>query len=298
MKKRCMGLVGSLAFGICGSAGVSYAGTVVVTPSNMNGWTLQSFAGSAGYPPVSSGPYAGTAQLVSSPAPPLAAPYGSGSAHLATNAGYGSGAEAITTDNFDGAALSAITKLSYWAYMANNGPDNNQQFPYLALAVSTDGNPIAPDGSNFDTLFFEPPYQTPSAGNPDLPDQGATVLDEWQCWNAQEGGWWDNDGIGNPGAPEGDNPGVISLATYLETYPDATIIDPGDNAPGFGGVTLQVGFADNTSVFDGNVDDFTFGTDAGSTTYAFEAPEPASLGVLAIGGLGLLMKRKRKMVSV
>jgi hypothetical protein len=266
--------------------GISGAQTVV-TPSNMNGWAFGSFDGN--FNPVNSGPYAGTAQMTTGPATP---PLGTGSAHLATNPGFGDGAEIITTNNFNGTSLSAITTLSYWAYMASNGPVNNQQFPYLEVAISTDGNPIQPDGSNLDFITFEPPYQQHSTGNPSLPDQGPTVLNEWQPWNAQEGGWYD----GTIGGDGGDN--VQPLSAFISAYPDATIADPSAAVPGFGGLSLQVGFADSTSVFDGNVDDVTLGTAGGSTTYDFEpaaVPEPASVGLLVAGSAALLMRRRRRL---
>jgi hypothetical protein len=225
--------------------------------------------------------------MVTGPATP---PLGTGSAHLATNPGFGDGAEIIATNNFDGTSLSAITSLSYWAYMANNGPINNQQFPYLGVAISTDGNPIQSDGSNLDFMHFEPPYQQHSTGNPSLPDQGPTVLNEWQGWNAQEGGWWD----GVIGGSGGDH--VQPLSAFIAAYPNAIIADPSSVYPGFEGVNLQVGFADNTSTFDGNVDDFTLGTASASTTYDFEpaaVPEPASFSLLGIGALALLRRRRR-----
>jgi hypothetical protein len=225
--------------------------------------------------------------VIESPATP---PLGTGSAHLATNPGFGDGGETIATNNFNGTALSAITSLSYWAYMASNGPFNNQQFPYVALAISTDGNPIQSDGSNLDFMDFEPPYQQHSTGNPSLPDQGPTVLNEWQPWNAQEGGWYD----GVIGGNGGDN--VQPLSAFIAAYPNAVIADPSAAVPGFEGLNLQVGFADALSTFDGNVDDVTLGNADGTTTYDFEpnaVPEPASFSLLGIGALALLRRRRR-----
>jgi len=119
-------------------------------------------------------------------------------------------------------------------------------------------------------------------------------MDEWQGWNAYEGGWWDNNGIASAGAYESpSNPGVMPLSAFLTAYPNAEIANPSIVFPGIGGIALQVGFGSPGDNFDGNVDDFTLGTDAGSTTYDFEAPEPTSLGILAIGGLGLLFKRRK-----
>ena len=244
------------------------ADQVNVTPANMNGWTLNSFDDNGSI--VNSGPYYGTAAMAPGPGTP---PIGSGSAHLATPVDAGDGAAAIATESYDGTPLSSITSLSYSAYDVNNGPVNNQQFPYLAVSIDThtlDGN----GNELFDTLFFEPPFQRPSTGNPLLPDQGATVQNVWQSWNAFVGGWWDNNGIATPGAPEGpDNPGVEPLSVFEAQYPVATIANGG--FPGLGGIALQVGFADSTSTFDGYVDAFTIGVGGVNTTYNFD-PSPAA----------------------
>jgi hypothetical protein len=222
---------------------------VNVTPSNMHGWTLNSFDDNGSI--VTSGPYAGTAQMVTGPAIP---PLGTGSAHLATPVGFGDGAAAIATESFDGRALSSITSLSYSAYDVTN---NGQQFPYLAVSVAT-GDPNNPT----DTLFFEPPYQTPSTGNSSLADQGDTVQNVWQTWNAYVGGFWDNNGVAGPGT------GVEPLSAFLAAYPDATIASSG--FPGLGGIALQVGFGSNGETEDGYVDDFSIGFGGSVTDYNFD----------------------------
>jgi hypothetical protein len=290
--------IGSLSV-ISMMAAVSSADPIVVSPANMGGWTLNSFDDFGSI--VTSGPFAGTAEMTTGPATP---PLGVGSAHLATpapsaapdpsNPGSG-GAAAIATEGFDNTPLSALTALSYHAYMANNGPVNNQQFPYLALSINTgnvdNSGDSGADANMIDTLFFEPPYQQPSTGNASLPDQGATVLNQWQSWNALEGGFWDNLGIGNPGT------GVMPLSTFVADFPNATIQNGG--LPGLGGVALQVGFADSTSQFDGYVDDFTIGINGANATYDFEpsVPEPASMGMICVGGAAVLMRRRKRAVA-
>lgn len=140
--------------------------------------------------------------MVTGPGTP---PLGTGSANLQTTPGSGDGAASIALTGLDGTSLDALTTLSYSTYdTANNG----QQFPYLQLFISY-ANDTNDDGPGTDVLFFEPPYQTASSGNPSLPDQGDTVMDVWQNWNALEGGWWDNNGVGNPGT------GVVSFSTFL-----------------------------------------------------------------------------------
>jgi hypothetical protein len=243
------------------------AATVVVSPGNMNGWSF--FSADSNGDAASGIPYTNAVgQLVNGPSSP---PLGTGSAQLATGAGGGDGAERLINNNFNGTLLSSITALGYSTYDTVN---NGQQFPYLQLNVSytVAGNPTN------DSFFFEPPYQQPSTGNPALPDQGATVLNQWQSWNAFVGGWWNNNADFNPGAGPG---GVGSLAALIALHPDATIE---------GGIKFNVGFASAADNFNGYVDAFSIGTAAGTTTFDFEAvavPEPASLSLAAFGLLGL-----------
>jgi len=264
---------------------VSRADTVVVTPSNMNGWTLNSFDDNGNI--VSSGPYDGTAAMATGPATP---PLGVGSAHLATPVGAGDGAAAIATEGYDGTPLTAITALSYSTYDVTN---NGQQFPYMAVSINTGAVDLSGDAgalaNTTDTLFFEPPYQEPATGNPGLPDQGATAQNEWQQWNAYVGGYWDNDGVASPGT------GVMSLSTFQTDFPDATIANGG--FAGLGGIAMQVGFGSSGETEDGYVDAFTIGVGGVNTTYDFEpnaVPEPASMGLLVVGGGAALMRRRRR----
>jgi hypothetical protein len=278
----------------------SYAATDYITPSNLQGWTLNSFDDNGNI--VNSGPFDGTAAIVTgadSPQGPPAPPDAIGSVHLATppavpvvdpNNLPPGGAEAVATENLDGTLLGTITSLNYWAYMANNGPENGQQFPYLAVSINT--NDLAPGALATDTLFFEPPYQQgASDGTGAVTAQQATALDTWQEWDALDGAWYDNNGIGTPGTYESPSePGVQPLSAFLSAYPLATIANGG--FPGLGGIAMQVGFADATSQFDGNVQDLTVGVAGVDTTYAF-VPEPASFSLVGVGA-ALLMRRRRR----
>jgi hypothetical protein len=227
------------------------ADTVVnVTPANMNGWQFNSRdATGVAAPNVGS-----AGQMVAGPAMP---PLGIGSAKLTAGDGTagGDGSEELSTNNFNGTPLSSLTSLSYWTYDVQN---NGQQFPYLSIAVSNTGDPNCPS----DKLFFEPPYQQPSSGNPSLPDQGMPVMNTWQGWNALEGGWWTNCGLGGSG---GTN--VVPLSTIEAAYPNAVIAqDP----YGLGGIGLNVGFGNSTDQFNGSVDDLTLGVNGVNTTYNFD----------------------------
>ena len=91
------------------------------------------------------------------------------------------------------------------------------------------------------------------------------MLGGWQTWNAFVGGFWDNNGIGNPGV---GSPGVLPLSAFLAAYPDATIASSG--YAGLGGIAMQVGFGSSADTFNGNVDAFTIGIGGVDTTYNFD----------------------------
>lgn len=273
-------VVSAVAFGMWAAVPTpSRADTVLVSPANMNGWAFDSrdVSGTITPNPGSSG------SLVTGPATP---PLGIGSANLTAGTGSlgGDGSEELSTNQFNGTHVSSLTALIYSTYDVVN---NSSQFPYLTLAVSLTGNGIADD-----KLFFEPPYQTTTSGNPSLPDQGDTAMNTWQQWNALEGGWWDNDNMCGPGT------GVESLSACLGSdFTTATIVTDGY---GLGGIGLNVGFGSAGDQFNGNVDAVTVGVNGSNTTFNFEptpVPEPASLSLFAgalIGLWGFTWLRRRK----
>jgi hypothetical protein len=276
--------IGSLSV-ISMLAGVSNADPVVVSPANMHNWTLNSFDGNGNI--VNSGPYYGIAAMVTGPATP---PLGVGSAELATPTGAGDGGAAIATESYDGTLLTSITALSYSSYDVTN---NGQQFPYLAISINTGSIDNAGDSgatvNTTDTLFFEPPYQQTTTGNPTLPNQATPTLHTWQTWNAFVGGYWDNNNIAGTGT------GVMPLSTFETDYPLATIENGG--LAGLGGIALQVGFASSGDTYQGYVDNVTIGVAGVNTTYDFEptpVPEPASFSLIGVGALALLRRRRRQ----
>jgi hypothetical protein len=257
--------IGLLAAGLF--AAPALGGQIEVTPSNMNGWSFLS-TDSNGDPAVSA-PYTNAVgQMVTGPGTP---PLGTGSAELKTGAGGGDGSEQITTDNFDGDSLSSLTALGYSTYDVTN---NGDQFPYLKISFTS------PEGD--DAIFFEPPYQTPSSGNPALPNQGATQMNTWQTWDVLDGGFWDDNGVlSSPGTFEDANDlGVQPLSTFLSAYAGATIT----------GVSLRVGYASPSDNFEGYMDNFTIGVNGATTNYDFD-PNPAVVTPLpsAIYGAGALL---------
>jgi hypothetical protein len=275
---RCLLVVSALGLvlPLAAATSASASTTVVVRPSSMDGWTAQIDDPTG--TPVPNISYTnaycnGSVSFVTGPSTP---PLGIGSAELKTGNGTTGGdcAAQLRNSDYSGVKLSSLSALSYSTYDTVN---NGQQFPYLSLFVNLEGNASA--GFD-DVLFFEPPYQTHSTGNPSLPNQGSTAYDQWQSWNALEGGWWDNNGIGTPGGPCGPGcPGVQPLSAWTSAYPNAVIV----NDPTYGaGVSLLVGYASARDQFDGNVDAFTIN----ATTYDFEPnlPTPTSKGQCKDGG--------------
>ena len=273
----------TLVIGVTALLANSAFADVDVTPSNMHGWSFLT-TDNNGDPQPGNG---NTAQMVTGPGTP---PLGVGSAQLATASGQGDTSSQILTSQYNGTSVSSLTSLGYSTYDTVN---NGQQFPYLKLSINTTG--VGGAGNIDDALFFEPPYQTPGTGNPSLPDQGPTVMSQWQSWNAFTGGWWNNNGDFNPGTTEGSMLGVDSISAYLALYPNATIE----------GVSLRVGYASPTDNFNGYVDGFTIGISGTSTTSDFEpdpvsaVPEPSTIiagasMLLPFGASALRMLRKRQ----
>jgi hypothetical protein len=246
------------------------ADTVVVTSGSPGNWAFDNRDENGVVITPTTGSY------VNGPASP---PLGTGSANLAVGDGTtgGDGASELRNTGFAGTLLSSLTALSYSTYVTAN---NGSQTPYLRLYLS-----------NNDSIFFEPPYQQPSSGNPSLPDQGAVALNTWQTWDALSGGWWSNN-TGNAGT------GVLALSAYEGA--GVTIV----NGPGsLGGVNFGVGFASATDVFNGYVDNFTIGVDGVNTTFDFEAgpgvgavPEPSTWAMMILGfaGIGFMAYRRKQ----
>jgi hypothetical protein len=139
------------------------AGTINVTPSNMNGWTAENDGGTS-------------SSFVAGPA---TAPLGTGSfqASLGTPTDSSAGVWLYTTA-YDGLSLSSVTGLGLSTY--ESSASNGESFD-IVLGLS-----------NGDWLYFEPRYQGAS---------DTVALDTWQSWSssATTAGWYDqNNGIYGP----------------------------------------------------------------------------------------------------
>lgn len=251
-----------LIFALHPLAGV--AATVVVSPSNMDGWAFYSTDDTG---TINTG--TATTGMVFGPATP---PLGSGSAHLVTGPGAGDGGAELRNSDWAGTALSLLTSLSYSTYAT---AWNGSQDTYLNIYIDYTG-----DGIRDDRLFFEPTYSRAGAGNGNPSPQADPALDTWQTWDLLTGMWYSDTDAG-PGS------NAITFSAYLALHPTATIINDAGQG-GLGGIRINAGFASPGDNFDVNVDAFTIGTAANTITYNFEpVPEPSSVVLLGIGLAGL-----------
>jgi hypothetical protein len=243
--------------GLAGFAVTVEASTTIVTPGSPGSWQYESI----GY---SGGGYTYTHSALPIVANP-AAPATGASVQLETPAA--GGAAVLSTTAYDGQLLSSINSLGY---VEKTVQWNGQATPYFTIYVALN------DGSgNYDKLFFEPTYQTPSPG--------PVVLDTWQTWNNINAGvWWDNNSVlGLAGGGYG-SAYVNPLSVFLAQYPDATIADNSPFTAG-GGISVTMGW--NGGVNEGYVNDVSIN----GTTYDFEAAAPVPEPTTIIAGALLLL---------
>jgi hypothetical protein len=253
-----------------------FAATVVVSPSNMDGWAFYTTDNN-----FTLGTGSGTYGMVTGPATP---PLGTGSAHMATAAGHGDEEVQLRNGDWTGTKISDLTTLSYSTYAT---AWNGQQDTFLDIYINTTGNA---GGGYDDRIIFEPDYGSSDfvAGGPAPP-----VLGQWQTWNVLNGKFYDDNGNGGNGGAN-----ALPWSSFLALYPNAVLVNDDGNG-GVGGLRITIGAVDPSQSADVNVDNFTIGTAAGSTTYDFEAvPEPSSavigslLALLTAGGYGRRLRRK------
>lgn len=184
-------------------------------------------------------------ELVDGPATP---PMGSGSLHLSTP--DGSAKASIANVDYAGTRLAAVDTMGYSTFRSPASTANPVQLPSYQMGVDING---AEEGG-FATLVFEPVYNDGA--------QGPVVPGTWQDWDAYDGGaarWWSTRAL--PGVPCSFSC-FVPWSEIVAANPDATlsflVVNQGSGNPGL----------------DANVDAFSFGTPAGSTTWDFELTPP------------------------
>jgi hypothetical protein len=269
-KSQMRGIVLLAAFSWAIGATLSFADTVVVTPSNMGNWSLFT-TDNANYGTPGGGSGTGTAQINSNQPDPNIVP-AAGSVQLATGANHGDeSAQLRDAGDWVGTKLSALTTLSYdtYATASNETPPAVSQDTFFILYVS-----------NGDRLVFEPIYSDGHDVTNPNGAQATPALNTWQSWNLLKGMWY-SDNFGGPGDQ------ALSWTQILaDEGANATIAD--DTSHGLGGIRFTVGEGSATDNFNVFVDNFAIGTAAGTSTYDFEPSAAAPLPATAWTSLGLL----------
>lgn len=244
--------------------------TIVVSPTDMNGWDIANFDTTDFSDDETTTTLGTKGVFVTGPATP---PLGTGSFEQ-TIGPDGDEADRIRTSAYDGVDLADIQQLEYSSYQQSFV---SGQATYLVLRIDQDGN-----GSTDDRLFFEPVYQNGTysmvAGAGAIPNQGDVVLNTWQTWDADAGGWWSED-AGTFGPP------LDTLAHYIADHPGAKLAT---DAPS---VRLQAGGgAGAWDNFLGNMDEFIIRVNDGvtdhTTTFDFEPTATESTDNNGGGGGG------------
>jgi hypothetical protein len=188
----------ALAFGLATALslvtvlpGLAANSTVVVSQSNMNGWTSFQEGGN------------GTFALVNGPAP---APAGIGSARMTLDSA--DDGMVVATAAHVGTFLNQINKLQYSTYVASGGPPQAIALQFEIDFDSTDAN------SAFQGRLVYEPYHT------------QTVLSgQWQQWNtldnSSSGNWWFTRAPGNTVCTMGNPCTWSEVLTY---YPRISVL--------------------------------------------------------------------------
>lgn len=223
----------------------SAANTVVVSPSNTQGWAFfdESPAGGTGNGAFTGGP--GT--------PPL----GIGSATMTVNS---TGREILFNNNspFLGTRFDQITALNYSSYQNTNAANPEVT---VSLQFAVDYNLNDANTTFQGRLVFEPYQGVPG---------GTVQQNVWQSWDALAGRWWASrtSATGSNGACPQSNP--CTRAQLLAAFPNVGI----HTDPNHAGMIFRLG-GPISGGMTASVDAFTFGVNNVNTVYDFEPTRPS-----------------------
>jgi hypothetical protein len=212
---------------------------VIVSDANMNGWVKNPMG-------------LATVNFVKGPSTLL---LGTGSVQFITP---DKSFARLRDTTHSGIRLADVTELSYSTFIEKS--DSIVDNHFLAILLDLDG-----DGKSDTHIAFDPRYQSGSFVAGSLPDQGITKKNTWQTWDAFHGGWF----VGGLVTDDPDHNGwFFNLGTYLNKYPNATIVN--DPLKGGGAIRLSVGGPVFSKNFIGYADNFKIGVKGVTTTYDFE----------------------------
>lgn len=161
----------------------------------------------------------------------------------------------VQTEVVEGISLATLQELRYWTFLVRG----NALAPHLILDVD-----LTDDGVADDRLIYQP-------------ERNGTVTPlTWQEWEATNGVWWSERGLGGipPSAPG-------SLATYLRAFPGARLAP---RESGQGGLAIGVGcVGSGWAGWEGAVDALLFRASTLTVLWDFEAT-----GVVTTRGGGVL----------
>jgi len=194
MKTRLLALGAAALAAVVGITASMAAGTVVVTPSHLNGWQATD---------VRAG---GQINFISDPTSPLP----SGALQLKTDSNTASKAQFMHPTS---TPLGSVTELSYYTKQVSGPPEADASYQ---LAVDLNGS--APGG--FTTLVYEPYWN------------GTVVPMSWQQWYVDSGRFWSSQSFseGTCSVVNGaGGPPFYTLSQLQAACPNATVLGFGVN---------------------------------------------------------------------
>jgi hypothetical protein len=259
-----------------------FAADITVLPSDLNGgglnqWNLSNYRGTTnGYTSVT------TAGITT------ANPHnGNGSVQMSSTDGSGKADYAYTWGFIDGRTLGNLTAASFDWYKSSTS-SSSVLAPAMRLLYDADGNAATTDDIGY--LIFEQVYN---------PNAASVVTDQWVSSDLMTANLWQR--MLSPGFTV-ENYGV-TMADWKSGTNQPANADRLSAGTAILGIEFGIGSGWN-GIFNGFVDNVSFGFGGDVTTFNFEAaaaaavPEPGSIALLGLGMVGLLAASRRKAVRV